>query len=55
MTNAEGGMSSISTSITEVASATGAAATGARDTAQASEELSRMAGDLRELVDAFTF
>ena len=55
MTNAEGGMSSISTSITEVASATGAAATGARDTAQASEELSKMAGDLRELVDAFTF
>ncbi len=55
MINAGTGMSSISDGIGEVASATSAAASGAHDTAQASQELSHMADQLRRLVEAFRY
>jgi methyl-accepting chemotaxis protein len=55
MANAEAGMGSISSGVGEVAAAASAASTGAHDTAEASKELSRMASDLRVLVDAFSY
>ncbi len=49
------GTVAISASIREVAAATGATASGAGDSQRAASELSRMAADLRQLVDAFTY